>query len=197
MPFNGEPGRIRTLSYMIWKHAPLASRDSDSWLETNSSIGGSGETRTPKGFNPSRFQDDVLSRFASLPLKTSLGVEPRTSSFAAKTHAAWIEIIRYLMSKSWFPSFDWGDTEPSKLRRKSSRVLVTCAGLEPAIRQCERLFARPLRVARRGVDCRNRTRVIWLEARCLSHSAKPTFRKLEPRVSLVSSRRFELRTNRF
>jgi hypothetical protein len=75
--------------------------------------------------------------------------------------------------------------DPRDFRRKSPRVLVTCAGLEPANRQLERLFARPLRVARHalpgiaGVDYRNRTCVIWLEARCLSHSAKPTIWKLE------------------
>ena len=66
--------------------------------------------------------------------------------------------------------------------------LVTCAGLEPATRPFERRFARPLRVARHetrrcvrgheqplsiGASCRNRTRMNWLEASCLSHSAKP------------------------
>jgi hypothetical protein len=53
--------------------------------------------------------------------------------------------------------------DPRDFRRKSPRVLVTCAGLEPANRQLERLFARPLRVARLGVDCRNRTCVFSLE----------------------------------
>ena len=83
----------------------------------------------------SRFQIGVLVHAGRFPLKTSLGVKPRTSSFAAKTHAVWIEI----------------DIDPRDFWRKSPRVLVTCAGLEPAIRQCERLFARPLRVARRSL----------------------------------------------
>ncbi len=71
----------------------MALEQGEHGVRPYKSVGGSGETRTPKGFNPSRFQDDVLSRFASLPFKTSLGVEPRTSSFAAKTHAVWIEIM--------------------------------------------------------------------------------------------------------
>ncbi len=55
--------------------------------------------------------------------------------------------------------------------------LVTCAGLEPATRQFERLPARTTSrctpsVSREilssvGADCRNRTRVTWLEARRL------------------------------
>jgi hypothetical protein len=131
MPFNGEPGRIRTLSYTCWRRAPLASRDSDSWLETCSSIGGSGETRTPKGFNPSRFQDDVLSRFASLPVKTSLGFEPNTFSFAAKTHAIWLEIMS-LCQNLGLPSFDL-------------RKLGKGTGFEPAQRHCRSEETRFLR----------------------------------------------------
>ena len=83
------------------------------------------------------------------------------------------------------------------IRLRYSLQVVTCAGLEPASRRCERPFARPLRVARRedpryepcetrasssrvrleharavGAACRDRTCVSSLEDWCLSHSAK-------------------------
>jgi hypothetical protein len=71
----------------------MALEQGEHGVRPYKSSGGSGETRTPKGFNPSRFQDDVLSRFASLPLEIPLGFEPNIFSFAAKTHAIWLEII--------------------------------------------------------------------------------------------------------
>jgi hypothetical protein len=38
-------------------------------------------------------RNDSASSHRADSLETSLGVEPRTSSFAAKTHAVWLEII--------------------------------------------------------------------------------------------------------
>jgi hypothetical protein len=111
----------------------------------------------PLSLTASRFQIGVLVHAGRFPfsqlleLETSLGVEPRTSSFAAKTHAVWIEIIWCPCQDLGFQVLTFDSVTLETFGGKSSRVLVTCAGLEPANRQLERLFARPLRVARRSL----------------------------------------------
>jgi hypothetical protein len=71
----------------------MALEQGEHGVRPYKSIGGKPGNRTLEPFTASRFQDGVLVHAARFPVKTSLGVEPRTSSFAAKTHAVWLEII--------------------------------------------------------------------------------------------------------
>jgi hypothetical protein len=103
----------------------------------------------PLSLTASRFQIGVLVHAGRFPfsqlleLEIPFGVEPRTSSFAAKTHAVWLEII-------------WGkgrDSNPHK-GTVALRKLASCGKLQTHSRTLRtRVASQCIRNLRRFLTC--------------------------------------------
>jgi hypothetical protein len=160
LPFNGEPGRIRTFSDTIWKRIPLASRDSDSiGLEHGAarcaptSVGGKQGNRTLEPYG------QPISNRCPRPCRT---LSKSTGTFpGGQVHARFlpyskslgsIEPLRFppraIERITWRPRSD-SNRELLRLQRKpmpsGSRSLGKGAGFEPAQRHCRSEETRFLR----------------------------------------------------